>query len=336
MITDFRSDNILGVSPEILDAVARANSGAMTSYGGDEITARLRERCREIFETELDVFPVLTGSAGNALSIAAIAGAGDTVLCHEHAHVLVDELGGPEVLSGAKLVPLAGADGKLRASDLVEASCLSLTNATEAGTLYTAEEMRALRDAIRVRAVHLDGARFANALAAQDCAPADLSWRAGADVLVLGATKNGGLTADLIVLFRRELAGRLAEAWHRSGHRASKMRFLSAQLEAYLTDDLWLRNARRANAAAARLAKGLADIPGAELLRPVEANLLFVRFAAPVPGYRFLEWPLFGEGAQRIVTGFRTTDEDVDALVRAVQTSADGWATTASGGATSR
>jgi len=319
--TDFRSDNTLGASPEILEAIARANHGSMTSYGGDEITARLRARCREIFETDLEVFPVVTGTAGNALAISALAP--ETVVCHEDAHIVRDENGAVEFFSGAKLVTVPGAHGKLQPP--IEAECLSITNVTEAGTIYTPDEMRALRGAGVPPArragspppMHVDGARFANALVAQTCSPAELSWRAGADILVLGATKNGGLTADLIVVFDRELAAPLAGQWHRAGHRPSKMRFLSAQLEAYLTDDLWLRNARRANAAAARLAKGLATIAGVEILQPVEANIIFARFPAPLPGFQFQEWPIFGEGALRIVTGFATTDEDVDALIGA-------------------
>ena len=309
-MSDYRSDNVLGASPEIIEAIARANRGTMTSYGGDEITERVRKRCCEIFETDVDVFPVISGIAGNALAIATLARPGGTVRCHEQSHIVQDELLAPEFFSGATLQPVAGAHGKLLPGD---ASCLSLTNATEAGTIYTPDEVRALCE--RAGRVHIDGARFANALAAQNCTPADLSWRSGADILVLGATKNGGLAADLVILFNRELKDELVTHWHRSGHRPSKMRFLSAQLEAYLTDDLWLRNARHANAAAARLARGLASIDGVEILQPVEANLVFVRFARPVPGYQFGEWPLFGEGAQRIVTGFNTTDEDIDALI---------------------
>jgi threonine aldolase len=291
----------------------------MTSYGGDEITARLRERCRELFETDLDVFPVITGTAGNALAIAALTPASGTVVCHEQAHIVLDELGASEFYSGATLVPVAGANGKLHpdrlVSELGKGSCLSITNATEAGTVYTPDELRALCG--RAERVHIDGARFANALAAQQCSPADLSWRAGADILSLGATKNGGLCADLIVVFRRELASELAQRWHRGGHRLSKMRFLSAQLEAYLTNDLWLRNARRANAAAARLARGLANVPGVEIVQPVEANIVFARFPRPLPGYQFHDWSILGEGVVRIVTGFSTTDEDVDALIAA-------------------
>jgi len=310
--TDFRSDNTLPASPEIVEAIARANRGSMTSYGGDEITARLRARCREVFETDLEIFPVITGTAGNALALAALTSG--TVTCHEHAHIVEDEEGATEFFSGATLKLVPGANGKLQPLD---AECLSITNATEAGTIYTPDEVRALCS--RARKVHIDGARFANALAALNCSPAALSWRAGADILVLGATKNGGLSADLIIVFRRELAAALAERWHRGGHRPSKMRFLSAQLEAYLTDDLWLRNARHANAAAARLARGLAGINGVEILRPVGANIVFARFPAPVPGFQFLDWPIFGEGALRIVTGWSTTDDDVDALLATVR-----------------
>jgi len=333
VITDFRSDNVLGASPEIVEAIARANHGTQTSYGGDEITERVHQRCCEIFEADVDVFPVISGIAGNALAIATLASSNDAVLCHDQSHIVQDELGAPEFYSGAKLTPIAGANGKLKPG--ASASVISLTNATEAGTVYTPDETRALCET--AQRAHIDGARFANALASLNCTPADLSWRAGADVLVLGATKNGGLSADLVILFDRELSARFREHWHRSGHRPSKMRFLSAQLEAYLADDLWLRNARHANAMAARLARGLEKIRGVEILQPVEANLIFVRFPAPIPGYQFGEWPLFGEGALRIACGFNTTDADVDALIAAVaHISALACATTASGGAPAR
>jgi threonine aldolase len=312
--TGFWSDNTLPAAPEILAAIARVNHGNRTSYGGDAITAQLRERCREIFETDLEVFPVITGIAGNALALTSLSP--KRITCHEQAHIVLDENGAVEFFSGAALNPMPGAHGKLAP---IDADCLSITNATEAGTLYTPDEVRALCE--RADRVHVDGARFANAVAALDCAPADLSWRAGVDVLALGATKNGGLAADLVIVFNRAFAERMAFHWHRGGHRPSKMRFLSAQLLAYLTDDLWLRNARRANAAAARLAKGLANIRGVEILAPVQANIVFVRFPAPVPDYQFHEWPIFGDDALRIVTGFATTDDDVDTLIAAVASS---------------
>ena len=332
MSIDFRSDNTHGASPEIAEALARAAAGTVSSYGGDALTARVRERCRELFETDLEIFPLLTGTAGNALTIAAMTPPWGGVFCHEDAHVHRDELGAPEFFTGgAKLFPIAGADGKLHAADVARVvheigkegrtavpSCVSLTQATEAGTIYRPEEVRAVADAARL-GVHMDGARFANALVSLGCTPAELTWKAGVDVLIFGATKNGAMAAELMVVFRKEVAEAIAPRWHRSGHRLSKMRFLSAQLDAYLTDDLWLRNARRANAAAQRLARGL----DAEILRPVEANIVFARLRPEVvtalreQGFLFYDWLLFGPGAVRLVCGFGTSDEDVDALIAA-------------------
>jgi threonine aldolase len=330
---DFRSDNTHGASPEILEALTRAAAGTMTSYGGDAITERVRQRCRDLFEHDVAIFPVLTGTAGNALAIASMTPAWGGVFCHEDAHIHRDELGAPEFFTnGAKLFPIAGADGKLHAADVARtvheiaeegrtavASCVSLTQATEAGTIYRADEIRAITEAAGI-GVHMDGARFANALVTLNCAPADITWRAGVDVLVLGGTKNGAMAAELIVVFKPELAAEIEPRWHRGGHRLSKTRFLSAQFDAYLADDLWLRNARGANAAARRLAENLR----AEVLRPVEANVVFARFSSEVAeslrakGFLFYDWPLFGDGAVRLVTGFDTTDEEVDALCAAM------------------
>jgi threonine aldolase len=326
---DLRSDNTLGGSPEILDAIARANEGSATPYGNDAITKRLRARCCELFETEVDVYPVITGTAANALSIAALTPSNGKVLCHADAHIVRDENGAPELLSGgAELVSIEGDDGKLSPRDVEahiteEVTTLSLTTVTEAGTLYSLAEMRALCEVAKSRGfgVHLDGARFANAVASLGHTPAELTWKAGVDILAFGATKNGALSADLIVLFRRELKQRLDGLVHKSGHRLSKMRFLSAQLDAYLADDLWLRNASHANACAKRIAGALRGAPGVEILRPVEANIVFARITAEIRGrlaeqdVRFYDWPIFGEGAVRFVTGFATRSQDVDQMV---------------------
>jgi threonine aldolase len=327
---DFRSDNTHGCSPEIIEALTRANRGTMTSYGDDAVTARLRERCSELFACEVEVFPVLTGTAANALAIASIAAPDDRIVCHHDAHIHLEELGASELFSGAQLLPIPGEGGKLHRDDVaaVESfSCLSITQATEAGTLYRVDEVRELGELAHGRGagVHMDGARFANAVAALGCAPADLTWRAGVDVLSFGATKNGAMGAEMIVVFRKDLAAKLATLWHRSGHRLSKSRFLSAQLEAYLTGDLWLRNARHANAAAARLANGIRE--HVEILRPVEVNVLFVRMepeqaaALRAQGFEFYDWELFGEGARRLVTAFDSTDAEIDALIDAVRKS---------------
>ena len=329
MNRDFRSDNTLGCSPEIAEALVRASRGSMTAYGSDEITARVRRRCCEIFETDVDVYPVLTGTAGNSLALAAMQPS--TILCHEDAHILREENGAPEFFTGgAKLVGLPGANGKLdpRTLTLEGVSCISITQATEAGTIYSVDEMRAIGEIARRAGarVHVDGARFANALVAIGCTPADLAWRAGVDILTFGGTKNGVLGAELIVVFRRELSEELAVRYHRSGHRLSKMRLLSAQLEAYLADDLWLRNARHANTMAARLAAGLTAC-GVEIVRPVQANIVFARLPRKIldAGFLAYDWFLFGEGVYRLVTGFSTAEEDVDGLLAAVASLPGRW-----------
>ena len=337
MPCDLRSDNVLGCSPEILDAVVHTNSGTMTSYGSDEVTDRVRERCREIFETDLEVFPVLTGTAANALGIAALTPPWGAVFCHEDAHIHRDECGAAEFFSGgAKLILIRGANGKMEPAELraridevatsvrtAVPACVSITNTTDAGTVYTRNELEALRDASRGLRIHMDGARFANAVAATGASPADMSWRAGVDILSFGATKNGAIGAELIVAFRKDVAEELALRLHRSGHRPSKMRFISAQLEAYLSGDLWLRNARHANAMAARLANGLRGA-GIEIVRPVDANIVFAKFGPDAvrrlneQGFLFYDWTIFGADVYRLVCGFATRAEDIDAFISAM------------------
>ena len=290
---NFCSDNVAGAAPEILAALAAANRGAAMPYGADAVTARLQRKVAEIFETEVAVFPVATGSAANSLALSVMAPPYGAIYCHEAAHINVDECGAPEFFTGgAKLVDLAGADGKLHAGDLaaalagagagivhhVQPAAISLTQASECGTVYSPHELHEIADLARANGLklHLDGARFANAVAGLGCSPADLTWRAGVDALSLGATKNGALAAEAVVFFDRALAAAFGYRRKRAGHLFSKMRFLSAQLEAYLSDDLWLRNARHANRLADRLAQGLAGLPGARLVYPVQANEVFV------------------------------------------------------------
>ncbi|HEX7708911.1 MAG TPA: beta-eliminating lyase-related protein, partial [Thermoanaerobaculia bacterium] len=308
-----------------------------SSYGFDPVTERLRRKVRELFECDLEIFPLATGTAANSLAIAVMTPPWGGVFCHEDAHIQRDELGAPEFFSaGAKLIPLPGAMGRLdrgllaASIDEIDASrrtaipaSISLTQATEAGTLYRLDEMQAIGELARRHSlgVHVDGARFANAVAALSVSPAELTWKAGVDVLGFGATKNGALAAELLVVFRKELAQELTLRIHRSGHRFSKMRFLSAQFEAYLEGDLWLRNARHANAMAKKLG-GELQAAGVELLRPVEANVVFARFTPAqnerlnAAGFLYHEWPIFGPGAVRLVTGFSTQVEDVDTFCR--------------------
>jgi threonine aldolase len=308
-------------------------------YGGDPATAAVTARLAEVFETELAVFPVATGTAANALALSVLCPPYGTVWCHAASHIVADECGAPEFYTGGgRLMMLDGAHGRLDPAALdaalaragagvvhhMQPAALSLTQATEAGTLYRPAAVAALAEVARCHGlpVHMDGARFANAVAALGCAPADITWRAGVDVLSLGATKNGCLAAEAVVFFRPELARDFAFRRKRGGHLLSKMRLVSAQLEAWLADGLWLRLARHANAQAARLAAGLAGLPGAELAHPVEANAMFVRLPEPVltgleaAGFQFYRWdgPLI-----RLVTAFDTDPAHVDAFLATAQ-----------------
>lgn len=295
------SDNVAGAAPEILAAIARAAEGRVPSYGGDEITARLQDRLSELFERRVAAFPVPTGTAANALALATFTPPYGAVLCHREAHVAVDECGAPEFYThGAKLLLAEGAHGKLTPATLAAAvpdwrgdvhrsqpAMLSLSQATESGTVYSPAEIGALAEAARGHglAVHMDGSRFANALAgqmgaAQGCSPAELTWKAGVDVLSFGGTKNGCVMAEAVVFFDPDRAADFAFRRKRAGHLLSKMRFVSAQLEAYLADGLWLRLARNANARARQLAEGLQALAGVTLEHPVEANEVFVRLPA--------------------------------------------------------
>ena len=333
---NFTSDNVSGAAPEILEAlIAASASGPMPSYGADPLTARVTEKISALFEREAVVFPVSTGSAANALALATLTPPYGAIYCHEMAHVNTDECGAPEMFTGgAKLVGLPGDGGKLTPGLLratlekagvgvvhsVQPAAVTLTQATEAGTVYTPDEIAALAQVARSYAlpVHMDGARFANALVRLGCSPAELTWKACIDVLSFGATKNGALAAEAVVFFRPELAASFAFRRKRAGHLFSKMRFLSAQLDAYLTDDLWLRLARHANAMADRLAAGLTAVPGASLRDPVEANEIFIDLPEPViagleqRGYAFYRW----DGTViRLVTAWNTDAGDIDRMI---------------------
>jgi threonine aldolase len=335
-MTNFCSDNASGAAPEVLRALEAAGAGAAMPYGNDDLTRRVEARLAEIFETEAAVFPVATGTAANVLCLSVMVPPFGAVYCHEEAHIAVDECGAPEFYTGgAKLVPLAGAHGKLAAHDLagavagagvvhhVQPAAISLTQASEAGTVYTRAETAAIAEVARGHGLglHVDGARFANALVSLDCSPAEITWKAGVDALSFGATKNGALAAEAVVLFKPELAATLGYRRKRGGHLFSKMRFLSAQLEAYLADDLWLANARHANAMAARLADGLRALPGAAIRHPVEANEVFARLPEPAiagllaAGFRFYRWGPEENREVRLVCSFATRPEEVDAFL---------------------
>ncbi len=342
---NFNSDNVVGASPEIVAALAAANAGAVASYGEDPISARVEAALARLFERDVAVFPVATGTAANALCLAACTPPWGVVYCHREAHIAVDECGAPEFYAGgAKLQLLDGADAKLAPDPLAAAlaaggqgvvhhaqpAAVSVSQATECGAVYTPAELAALAAVAHRHGCkfHVDGARFANALVTLGCSAADATWRAGVDLLSFGATKNGALAAEAIVVFDPALAATIGFRRKRAGHLLSKMRFLSAQLEAYLADDLWLRNARHANTMAARAAAGLARLAnrGVALAHPVEANELFVRLPNAVragltaDGFLFHGWgpPVAGapDSVVRLVTSWCSDPADVDALIQ--------------------
>ena len=297
---DFASDNVAGVSPKILEAIAAAMHGTAPAYGSDPWTARALAQIDEIFECRTASFLVTTGTAANALALAALSPPWGAIFCHRRAHVMEDECGAPEMFTaGAKLIGIEGAAGKIGPAALqaalaafprglvkqVQPAVLSLSQATECGTVYSGaeiEDLSAIAHAAGV-AVHMDGARFANALVAQNSTPAQMTWKAGVDALSFGATKNGALACEAVIFFNPEQAANFPFRRKRSGHTLSKGRFLGAQMAAYLVADHWLELARSANAHAAKLAGGLKSVPGVRLAWPAEANEVF---ALLPPGHR--------------------------------------------------
>jgi threonine aldolase len=339
---NFCSDNVSGVAPEIMAALVAANHGAAMPYGNDEFTQRLDAQFSQLFQTDVAVFPVATGSAANALALSVITPPYGAIYCYAKSHINLKECGAPEFYTGgAKLVGLPGADGKIQAADLaaaldgagaglvdcVQPAAVSFSQVSEAGTVYSIDEISQIASVTHARGLHLhmDGARFANAAVSLGCTPAEMTWKAGVDVLSFGATKNGAMAAEAVVFFNRDLAQTFAYRRKRSGHLFSKMRFLSAQLEAYIAGDLWLRNAAIANQMALKLAQGLTAIPGAKLCYPMQANEIFIELPDPAikgllaEGFQF--YRLQGENSTivRLVTSFNTKEEDVTAFLEAAR-----------------
>ncbi len=338
---NFKSDNEAPAHPAIMDALVRANEGYATAYSEDRFSRELDARFSEVFDTECNVLPIATGTAANSIAIAEISPPWGAVMCHELAHIHNDEGGAPEFYSaGAKLVPLAGDHGRLQAQPLataidaagrhgvhnVKPCIVSITQATECGTVYRPDEIRGIAEVARERglALHMDGARFANAVSWLDCHPAEVTWKAGVDVLSFGVTKNGAMTAEAIVVFGRPewLAG-MERRRKRGGHLLSKMRYVSAQLLTMLDDDLWLKLAADANARACQLARGIADSPNAALEWPVEANEVFMRAdperlqALKDKGFEFHIWPGHDDLA-RLVCSWATSEEQISQLIGAL------------------
>jgi threonine aldolase len=335
---DFRSDNVATAAPEILDAMIAANDGTAAPYGEDEWSRRLDERFGRLFEAKVKVFPVSTGTAANALAISALTPPYGGVYCYETAHIETSEGGATELYtSGAKLVTLAGSGFRLQAETLAAAlagatgqthrprpAAVSVTQASEHGTVYRLDELEAIASVARSAGIkiHMDGARFANALVRLGCSAAEMARRAGLDILSFGATKNGGLNAEAIVVFNEAIVQDLAYRLRRAGQTWSKMRFAAAQLIAYVEEERFLRYARRANELAARIASGLEGVQGAKLLAPVEANEIFLELAPAAIDALIRDGFLFYRRSPRLirlVCRYDGRETDADAFLAAVR-----------------
>jgi threonine aldolase len=331
---EFASDNTAGICPEVLAALEETNRGAAVSYGDDEWTNRVRELVRDVFETDCDAYLVFNGTAANALALAQLCQPFHSVVCHDHAHIQTDECGAPEFFTcGSKLLLVGGDGGKIdinRARDVIlrqpevhahKPRAISVTQATEFGTIYTHEEIGAAAELARKHQMllHMDGARFANAIAALGCSPKEITWKVGADVLCFGGTKNGAAAAELVIFFKKELSREFDYRLKQAGQLASKTRFLAAQWLGLLNNEVWLRNARHANAMASKLGGRLSADAKIDVVLPVEANALFVRLPKPLANdlhsrgwhfYKYIEPDVY-----RLMCSWATTDAEIDRLV---------------------
>jgi threonine aldolase len=340
---NFASDNTAAMAPAILDALTAANTGYALGYGNDDWTKAVERKFAEIFEREVAVFLVPTGTAANALALAHVSPPWGVVLCHAESHIATDECGAVEFFGGGlRLIGLPGEGGKIAPATLKKAlagygghsphqmipAALSITQASEAGTIYRAGEIAALAEIAHERslALHMDGARFANALVRLNATPAQMTWRSGVDILSFGATKGGAMAAEAVIVFDPARASHLGERRKRAGHLLSKHRFIAAQMLAFLAEDYWLTLARHANAKADLLATQLTAV-GITPVWPVEANLVFAvlpraldaKLRAAGAGYYVRSSDSLDVGAGdvlvRLVTSFATTDEDVARFV---------------------
>lgn len=334
-MAEFVSDNVSGIHPKVMQALNDANTGYRRPYGNDELSSQLNEVFSDLFETQVYILPCVTGTAANSLALSLMAGPINSICVHEKSHVYMDECNAPELFSGARLLPLPGDSSKLSPESLQsvvseigelhspQPSAISLTQTTETGTVYTLDEIAAVAEFAQTykMKLHIDGARFANAVASTGCSPADMTWRLGLDALSFGATKNGCLAAEAVVIFDQAMIPEARHRLKRSAQLLSKQRFLAAQLLAYVKDDLWLESARRANGQMAKLASRLSEVEGVELPDSIGSNMMFARFTAEqnqkleeagLAGY------LFESGHMRLCCSWATQDEELDRFVTAV------------------
>lgn len=336
---DFVSESTAPVHPRVMEAVAAANEGFAMNFDAEPWTSRMTAQLRRFFGCDLDVFLVQTGTAANAIALGALTPPYGSIFCHRDAHIETDECGAPEMFTfGARQIPLPGEHGRIGLSGLrqyleeakfgnvhaLQPAAISIANLTEAGTAYTPDQVREISELAKSRGLllHMDGARFANAVASTSVSPAEVSWKAGVDVLVLGTTKSGTLGAEAIISFRPELSHKISFLRKRGGHFAARSRLLAAQVEAYLHDDLWLENARHANRVARYLGEGLARCPNVQIVHPTEGNQVFVSMPDEMTdmlvtkGVRFhRDWRLHPR-QNRFVMSWASSLNDADALIR--------------------
>jgi threonine aldolase len=337
----FASDNVAGACPEVLEALLKANEGDSAPYGNDDYSKSLQKKFSEIFEKEVIVYPIASGTAANALALATMTPVFGNIYCHKLAHINTDECGAPEFYTGgAKLIPLVGVDGKITSGELeqnisgvgivhhTQPSSVSITQVCETGEVYELDEIKEITKVAHNHNLnmHMDGARFANALVSLNCTPAEMTWKSGIDVLSFGATKNGCIAAEAIIFFKPELVGNLSFLMKRAGHLLSKMRFVSAQLEAYISNNVWLDNAKNANEMGKKLSEGLIKHNSIKLAYPTQANEVFAKFPREViehlnsEGYKMNEDELDGQ-AVRLVAAWNTKISDVESFLETVNQS---------------
>ncbi len=335
----FASDNVTGACPEVLDAILNVNDEDRTPYGNDELSKSLQNKFSEIFEKEVIVFPTASGTAANALALSTMTPSFGNIYCHRLSHINVDECGAPEFYTGgAKLVNLDGINGKIIPEELddsisgtgivhhTQPSSVSITQLCETGVAYQLDEIKKISEVAHKHKlnIHMDGARFANALVSLNCSPADMTWKSGIDVLSFGATKNGCFAAEAIIFFNQDLVGNLPFLMKRAGHLLSKMRFVSAQLDAYISNEVWLKNAKHANAMGKKLSQGLLKHKNIELAYPTDANEVFVKIPKNIidqfnsNGYKINdeEWE---NKAVRLVAAWNTDPSDVDSFLNIIK-----------------
>lgn len=335
-MTGFVSDNVSGIHPAIFAAIEQENVGYRMPYGNDRLSQRLDAEFSRLFATEVMVLPCCSGTAANALALSLMAGPINSISVHERSHVYVDECNAPEFYcGGARLNPLPGDNGKIALSALQatmqligeahspQPSAISLTQTTEVGSVYSIGEVKEIASLAggHAQKLHMDGARFANAIATLGCEPAELTWSAGVDALSFGATKNGCMAAEAVILFDQSLINEARHRQKRAGQLLSKQRFLAAQLLAYIEDDLWLHNARHANQKMHQLADMLGELDGVELPENIESNMMFARFrsdqierlqAAELAGY------VFESGEMRLCCSWASSDQELAQFVECV------------------